>query len=161
MCTVPFSGTIKENLRWGDKNATDEDIIRVCRLACADEFISSFPDKYDTYIEQGGSNVSGGQKQRICIARALAVKPKFIVCDECVSALDVSIQSQIINLLEELKENEKLTYLFISHDLNVVYEICDRCLVMKDGRIVEQGTVDELYDHPQAEYTKQLLKAAE
>ena len=89
------------------------------------------------------------------------MKPKFVVCDEAVSALDVSIQSQIINLLADLKEQSNLTYLFISHDLNVVYQICDRAIVMKKGEIVEQGDVDTLFDHPQHPYTKQLLEAAE
>ena len=102
---------------------------------------------------------SGGQRQRICIARALAVKPKFIVCDECVSALDVSIQSQIINLLEELKEKEDLTYLFISHDLSVVRYISDRIGVMYLGNIVEMGTAQELFADPRHPYTVALLSS--
>ena len=102
---------------------------------------------------------SGGQRQRICIARALAVKPKFIVCDECVSALDVSIQSQIINLLEELKEKEDLTYLFISHDLSVVRYISDRIGVMYLGNMVEMGTAEELFADPRHPYTVALLSS--
>ena len=102
---------------------------------------------------------SGGQRQRICIARALAVKPKFIVCDECVSALDVSIQSQIINLLEELKENEHLTYLFISHDLSVVRYISNRIGVMYLGNIVELGTAEEVFSDPRHPYTVALLSS--
>ena len=104
---------------------------------------------------------SGGQRQRVCIGTALIQKPGLIIADEAVSALDVTIQAQILELIARLRREYGLSYLFISHDLNVVYEICDRCLVMHRGRIVEQGPVEEVYDHPQADYTKQLLKAAE
>ena len=100
---------------------------------------------------------SGGQRQRICIARALAVKPKFIVCDECVSALDVSIQSQILNLLSELKEKEGLTYLFISHDLSVVRYISDRIAVMYLGKIVEMGDAEQIFENPQRQETQDFL----
>ena len=90
-----FTGTILENLRWGDKNATDEECIRACKIACADEFIERFPDQYETRIEQGGSNVSGGQKQRLCIARALLKKPKVIIFDDSTSAVDTATDAKI------------------------------------------------------------------
>ena len=115
----------------------------------------------EEYYGRYPHELSGGQKQRVCIGTAMIQKPGLIIADEAVSALDVTIQAQILHLIARLRQEFGISYLFISHDLNVVYEICDRCLVMKDGCIVEQGTVDEVYDHPQADYTKQLLKAAE
>ena len=115
----------------------------------------------EEYYGRYPHELSGGQKQRVCIGAALIQKPGLIVADEAVSALDVTIQAQILQLIAQLRRELGVSYLFISHDLNVVYQICDRCLVMKDGRIVEQGPVEEVYDHPQADYTKQLLKAAE
>lgn len=102
---------------------------------------------------------SGGQRQRICIARALALNPSFLVFDECVSALDVSVQSQVLNLLNELKETFGFTAIFISHDLSVVHYFCNRILVMKNGKIVEEGEADQVYHHPANEYTQQLIDA--
>ena len=103
--------------------------------------------------------LSGGQRQRVCIARALAVDPEFIICDESVSALDVSIQAQVLNLLNELKQKLGLTYIFISHDLSVVKYMSDRMAVMQNGKIIESGDPDKIYDHPENEYTWNLIRA--
>ncbi len=138
---VLFSGTIKDNIRWGKEDATDEEIEKVCRQAKADEFIESFPDKYDTYIEQGGSNVSGGQKQRLCIARALMKRPKILILDDSTSAVDTKTESQIRKAFkEELPETTKI---IIAQRISSV-EDCDRIIVMEDGKINQIGTHKEL-----------------
>lgn len=138
---VLFSGTIKENLRWGNADATDEELERVCKLAQADGFIQSFPDKYDTYIEQGGSNVSGGQKQRLCIARALLKKPKILILDDSTSAVDTHTDAMIRKaFLEEIPDTTKL---IIAQRISSVEE-ADMIIVMDNGEIVGTGTHKEL-----------------
>lgn len=138
---VLFSGTIKENLRWGNKDASDEELVRVCKLAQADSFIEQFPDKYDTYIEQGGTNVSGGQKQRLCIARALLKKPKILILDDSTSAVDTKTDALIRNAM--YKEIPETTKIIIAQRVSSVQD-ADQILVMDGGRIVEQGTHEEL-----------------
>ena len=138
---VLFSGTIKENIRWGNDAASDEEIKRVCRLACADEFIESFPDGYDTHIEQGGTNVSGGQKQRLCIARALIKKPKILILDDSTSAVDTKTDALIRKAFRE--EIPDTTKIIIAQRVASV-EDADKIIVMEGGRIAAIGTHEEL-----------------
>jgi ATP-binding cassette subfamily B protein len=141
---VLFSGTILENLRWGNKDATREECVRACQLACADEFIDRFPEGYDTYIEQGGSNVSGGQKQRLCIARALLKKPKILILDDSTSAVDTATDAKIRRAFAE--EIPDTTKFIIAQRISSVQD-CDRILVMDDGRISGFGTHAELMEN--------------
>lgn len=138
---VLFSGTILENLRWGDKNATDEECIRACQLACADEFIEKFPDRYETYIEQGGTNVSGGQKQRLCIARALLKKPKILILDDSTSAVDTATDAKIRKAFAQ--EIPGTTKLIIAQRISSI-QSADRIIVMEDGKVNGFGTHEAL-----------------
>ena len=138
---VLFTGSIKDNLRWGEKNATDEDMIRVCKLAQADEFIQGFPDKYDTYIEQGGTNVSGGQRQRLCIARALLKKPKILILDDSTSAVDTKTDSLIRKAFKE--EIPNTTKIIIAQRIASV-EDADKIIVLDNGILNGFGTHEEL-----------------
>ena len=140
---VLFSGTIKENLRWGNPNATDEELVHACRLACADDFIRSFPDGYDTHIEQGGTNVSGGQKQRLCIARALLKKPRILILDDSTSAVDTQTDAMIRKAFRE--EIPGTTKLIIAQRVASVQD-ADIILVLENGRIVASGNHETLLE---------------
>ena len=136
-----FSGTIKDNLRWGNENATDEEMIEACRLAQADDFIKSFPDGYDTYIEQGGTNVSGGQKQRLCIARALLKKPKILILDDSTSAVDTKTDAFIrAGFKEYIPETTKI---IIAQRISSVQD-ADMIIIMENGMISAVGNHNEL-----------------
>jgi ATP-binding cassette subfamily B multidrug efflux pump len=138
---VLFSGTVKENLRWGNKDATDEEIVQACKLACADEFISQFPAGYDTYIEQGGTNVSGGQKQRLCIARALLKKPKILILDDSTSAVDTKTDARIRKAMREyIPETTKI----IIAQRTASVEDADKIVVMEGGVVNAVGTHEQL-----------------
>ena len=138
---VLFSGTIKENLRWGNKEASDEELVRVCKLAQADSFIQEFPDKYDTVLDQGGTNVSGGQKQRLCIARALLKKPKILILDDSTSAVDTKTDALIRKAFRE--EIPNTTKIIIAQRISSI-EDADRIIVLEDGKINGIGTSEEL-----------------
>ena len=140
---VLFSGTIKDNLRWGNKDATDEEMAHACHLACADEFIDRFPDGYDTYIEQGGANVSGGQKQRLCIARALLKKPKILILDDSTSAVDTKTDAFIRKSMKEFIP--ETTKLIIAQRISSVKD-ADKIIVLDGGKIAAMGTHDELLE---------------
>ena len=151
---VLFSGTIKENLRWGDENATDEEIERVCKLAQADEFIRSFPDGYDTYIEQGGTNVSGGQKQRLCIARALLRKPKILILDDSTSAVDTKTDALIRHAFEE--EIPYTTKIIIAQRVASV-EHADKIIILDGGKIIACGNHKTLLE--ESEIYREIYEA--
>lgn len=140
---VLFSGTIKENLRWGNENATDEELVHACKLAQADGFITQFPDGYDTYIEQGGTNVSGGQKQRLCIARALLKKPKILILDDSTSAVDTQTDAQIRQAMRD--EIPGTTKLIIAQRISSI-EDADKIIVLDEGEINAVGTHEELLE---------------
>jgi ATP-binding cassette subfamily B protein len=140
---VLFSGTIKENLRWGNENATDEEIIDACKSACAHDFIMGFPDGYDTDLGQGGVNVSGGQKQRLCIARALLKKPKIIILDDSTSAVDTATDSSIRQAFREKLGDT--TTIIIAQRISSVKD-ADRIIVMDNGRITDIGTHEQLLE---------------
>lgn len=139
-----FSGTIKDNLRWGNPDASDEELVRVCKLACADEFIQTFPDKYDTVIDQGGANVSGGQKQRLCIARALLKKPKILILDDSTSAVDTRTDAFIRKAFRE--EIPHTTKLIIAQRISSVQD-ADKIIVLDDGKISACGNHEYLMEH--------------
>ena len=138
-----FSGTIKENLRWGNEHATDEEIEQACKLACADEFIQTFPKRYDTYIEQGGSNVSGGQKQRLCIARALLKKPKVLILDDSTSAVDTKTDAYIQKSFAKFIPDT--TKIIIAQRVNSIQH-ADKIVVLDDGKIIDVGKHDMLLE---------------
>lgn len=138
---VLFTGSILDNLRWGNKEASDEECIQACKLACADEFIERFPQKYNTHIEQGGNNVSGGQKQRLCIARALLKKPKILILDDSTSAVDTATDAKIRRAFRE--EIPDTTKLIIAQRVSSVQD-ADRIIVMDEGQINGFGTHEEL-----------------
>ena len=138
---VLFSGTILDNLRWGNENATEEECVNACKLACADDFIQTFPEKYNTFIERGGTNVSGGQKQRICIARALLKKPKILILDDSTSAVDTATDAKIRKAFAE--EIPNTTKLIISQRISSVQN-ADKIIVLDNGKISGVGSHDEL-----------------
>jgi ATP-binding cassette subfamily B protein len=138
---VLFSGTIAQNLRWGNENATDEELVRVCKLAQAEEFINSFPDGYNTMIDQGGANVSGGQKQRLCIARALLKKPKILILDDSTSAVDTRTDALIRKAFKE--EIPNTTKIIIAQRISSVQD-ADKIIVMESGKVAGFGTHEEL-----------------
>ena len=156
---ILFPTTIYENVRYGKWEASKDEIVEACKNAKIHEFIMGLPEKYDTLVGEKGILLSGGERQRISIARALSVQPEFVVCDEPISALDVSLQAQIVQMLQNLQEKYGLTYLFISHQLQVVQKICDEIGVLYLGNLMEIADADKLYSNPLHPYTKMLISS--
>jgi ABC-type multidrug transport system fused ATPase/permease subunit len=155
-----FDGTIADNVAFSKPGATRTEILAAAGLAHCDEFVSRFTEGYDTVVGERGVKLSGGQRQRVAIARALAPGSRFIVADEPVSMLDVSIRVGVLNLLADLQRAEGLGVLYITHDLATARHFSDEILVMYQGHIVERGQADEVILNPQHEYTKRLREAA-
>ena len=153
-----YAGSIYDNFNIFKKNITEEEVNNLLKKCACEDFINNFSDGIHYDVGERGKNLSGGQRQRISIARALATQPRLLVCDEPTSALDVSIQAQILNLLKDLQEQLNLTILFISHDLPVVRQMCDKIAVLKDGKLCEVSETEELFKNPKHNYTKELLK---
>ena len=145
---VLFSGTILDNLRWGDENASEEDCIEACRQACADEFIERMPDKYNTWIEQGGSNVSGGQRQRVAMGRAIVRSPKVFLMDEPLSNLDAKLRVQMRVEISKLHQRLETTIIYVTHDQTEAMTLGTRIVVLKDGIIQQVDTPSNLYNTP-------------
>lgn len=155
-----FEGSIRDNIRYGRPEATDAEVEAAAKLAHADEFIRLQRDGYDTPVGENGATLSGGQRQRLSIARAVITRPRLIVADEPVSALDVSIRAQILDLFADLNQRLGIAYLFITHDLTVARAITDQVMVMHEGMIVEEGATGRVLDHPESEAARELVAAA-
>ena len=153
---VLFSGTILDNLRWGNENASEEECIRVAKLACADEFIERFPDQYNTWIEQGGSNVSGGQKQRIAIVRALAMNPEVLLFDEPTSALDPEMVGEVLELMKELAR-DGMTMVVVTHEMGFAREVANRVIFIDEGVIKVDKPPQEFFENPDNPRLKAFL----
>ena len=157
--------SVRDNILYGRPDACEAEVIAAAKKAQAQDFILGLEDGrgrkgYDAHVGERGVKLSGGQRQRLCIARALACEPKVLIADEAVSALDVSVQEQILELLDDIQSRLQIGILFITHDLRVASQICNRLIVMHEGRIVEQGLARDVLLKPEQAYTRSLLAAA-
>ena len=157
---VLFDDTVMENIRLGKRGATDEEVRAAAKAANCDEFVERLPQGYDTPIGENGAKLSGGERQRVSIAAALIQRPRFLIADEPVSALDVTIQAQILDLIRQMKERSGTTVLLITHDMGVVAGLAQRIVILYAGCVMETGTTDEIFYQPAHPYTRGLQKAS-